>query len=171
MFYLIKRRKLEILHRRALNFPNRTKKWRETDSASVSEASPNALRPDTSISSRHLAWASTSIILGHSLFGEFQKPRIKKSTLPYVVSMLCPIHSCHFKRFLLSSFSNTRIWLMAIWLRRTRRSPWTHKVSDTLWHRKYLSQRLFSARNQQAPSSLLVVTWVTIQRLVYPAHK
>ena len=37
MFYLIKHRKLEILHRRALNFPNRTKKWRGTDSASVSE--------------------------------------------------------------------------------------------------------------------------------------
>ena len=123
MLCLIKHRKPEILHRRALNFPNRTKKWRETDSASVSEASPNALRPDTSISSRHLAWASTSIILGRSLFGEFQKPRIKKSTPPYVVSMLCPIHSCHFNRFLLSSFSNTRIWLMAIWLSRTRRSP------------------------------------------------
>ena len=92
MFYLIKRRKPEILHRRALNFLNYwTVNRRGTDSASVLEASPNAVLPDISFSPR--LNASINSFLPGRYFGEISRTRIKKLTLPYVVSMLCPIHS------------------------------------------------------------------------------
>ena len=54
-------------------------KRRGTDSASVLEASPNAVLPDTSLSPRFNA-SINSFLLGR-YFGEISIARIKKSTL------------------------------------------------------------------------------------------
>ena len=54
-------------------------KRRGTDSASVLEASPNAVLPDTSLSPR-LCASINSFLLGR-YFGEISRTRIKKSTL------------------------------------------------------------------------------------------
>ena len=61
-------------------------KRRGTDSASVLEASPNAVLPDTCLSTR-LSTSINSFLLGR-YFGEISRTRIKKSTLPYVVLCL-----------------------------------------------------------------------------------
>ena len=59
------------------------KKRREPDSASDSEASPNAVLVDTSLSPRLNASIDSFLLTRY--FGEISESRIKKSTLPYVV--------------------------------------------------------------------------------------